>query len=373
MAYGKDQKIQKFMKKDIVIIGAGLTGLTLNYLIKKNTFLSSIYNIKIIEGRSRTGGRIHTIKKAKVDHTIEMGATWFGLKHNRFLSLLKELEIQYFEQTIGKKAHYEPLSTSPPYLVDLPPNPEPSMRLQGGTEIIIENLSQHILTKDLQLNTIVKSIKKVGSSLSINTDRANYNADIVISTLPPNLFASTIKVYPKLPAAFTSIAMATHTWMGESIKIALTFEEPFWRNKNGSGTIFSNVGPIPEMYDHCNYKDDFYALKGFFNGTYFSLSKKERLQKVLKQLEKYFGVKVYDYLSYEEAVWRKEHLTFIPYASHILPHQNNGHEVYHKSYLDNTLIIGGTETAKQFPGYMEGAVRSAESIVEQLLHQNKDN
>lgn len=37
--------------------------------------------------------------------------------------------------------------------------------------------------------------------------------------------------------------------MGESIKVGLTYTTPFWREKS-SETIFSNVGPIPEIYDH---------------------------------------------------------------------------------------------------------------------------
>lgn len=39
--------------------------------------------------------------------------------------------------------------------------------------------------------------------------------------------------------------------MGESIKVGLTYATPFWREKS-SETIFSNVGPIPEMYDYSN-------------------------------------------------------------------------------------------------------------------------
>ena len=39
--------------------------------------------------------------------------------------------------------------------------------------------------------------------------------------------------------------------MGESIKVGLTYATPLEREKS-SETIFSNVGPIPEMYDHSN-------------------------------------------------------------------------------------------------------------------------
>ena len=137
---------------------------------------------------------------------------------------------------------------------------------------------------------------------------------MVLSTLPPYLFNESIKVTPELPNELTSIAKQTHTWMGESIKVGLTYKEPFWRKDNLSGTIFSNVGPIPEMYDHSNYEDNRFGLKGFFNGNYHSVSREERLAMVLNQLNKYFGEVVNDYMTYEETVWAKEKYTYKPYG-----------------------------------------------------------
>ena len=52
-----------------------------------------------------------------------------------------------------------------------------------------------------------------------------------------------------------------------------------------------------------------------------------------------------------------------------MPHQNNGHEVYQKAYLHNRLFIAGTETAQNFGGYMEGSVRSAQVVVNEILKQ----
>jgi monoamine oxidase len=171
---------------------------------------------------------------------------------------------------------------------------------------------------------------------------------------------------PALPDGLLSVAEKPPTWMGDSIKISLSYAKPFWREEQLSGTIFSNVGPIPEMYDHSDYADEKFALKGFFNSTYYSLTREERLEMALKQLEKYFGPIVRDYLEYSEAVWANEPLTYVPYASHVLPHQNNGHPVYQQTYLGGRFFVAGTETATVTPGYMEGAVRSAQFVVQAL-------
>ena len=176
---------------------------------------------------------------------------------------------------------------------------------------------------------------------------------------------NTISITPKLHKLVTQIGKQTHTWMGESIKISLTYSNPFWR-KNASGTIVSNVGPIHEMYDHSNYEDNHFGLKGFLNGSYFSMTKMERLDLIMNQLEKYYGVSVRNFITYEETVWRNEIFTFSDYETHILPHQNNGHLIFQQSFLDGKLWIAGSETASKFSGYMDGAVRSAMFVVNQL-------
>ena len=296
-----------------------------------------------------------------------MGATWLGKKHSGVTKLLAELEIGIFEQALGNKAIYEPISTSPPQLVTLPPNEEPSFRIQGGSDQIINALSNHLDSKNIYLNQPVLAIAKKDNVLAVSSKTHIFNSEFVVSTLPPLLLAEKLSITPGLPQELLNISNQTHTWMGDSIKVGLTFKEPFWKTEKSSGTIFSNVGPIPEMYDHSNYENNLFGLKGFFNGAYFSISKEERLEMVLQQLEKYYGPKVKDYVNYEEVVWRNEKYTFSPYPQHILPHQNNGHPIFRNAQLDGKLFIGGSETAKNYPGYMDGAIISAKFIFEQLI------
>ncbi len=350
----------KIIETDILIIGAGLTGLTIAYLLRKRNL-----TVHIVEARARVGGRIHT-KYSETLAPQEMGATWFGKNHTALIDLLKELNIEIFKQELSDKAIYEAISTSPPQLVSLPPNNDPSFRVQGGTTTLINALVNELDTNSILLNQAIKSIENTNNSVSIKSKTHHFKASKVISTLPPNLFLNTISVSPNLPDSIVNIGKQTHTWMGESIKVSLTYESPFWR-RNSSGTIVSNLGPIPEMYDHSNYEDNRFGLKGFLNGTYFSMTKSERLELIMNQLQKYYGSEARNFITYEETVWRKEEFTFADYESHILPHQNNGHSVFQESFLDGKLMIAGAETASQFPGYMDGALRSAQFIVKKLV------
>ncbi|MFT6333373.1 MAG: monoamine oxidase [Saprospiraceae bacterium] len=358
--------IKETIETDILIIGAGLTGLTIAYALKDSNL-----SIKIVEARNRIGGRIETVET--VDGVkVEMGATWLGNKHTYLARLLAELGINTFEQIIGDTAIYEAISTSPHYLARIPPNPEPSLRITGGSEALIKKLSSYISVENIFLDAKVESIKK--SKIGVITDCVHsiFKSKIVISTLPPNLLVNSINFDGALPHSLLSVAKNTHTWMGESIKIALTYATPFWRSEELSGTIMSNVGPIPEMYDHSNAEDNKYALMGFLNGGYFQLTKKERLAIIMKQLKKYYGKLAETYTNYEERVWRIESETFTPYESNVLPHQLNGHDVYQESYLADRLMLAGTETSTYYPGYMEGAVYSglltSKKILEKLKH-----
>lgn len=348
------------IQSDITIIGGGLTGLTLAYLLRDTNC-----TISIVEARTRLGGRIHT-KYSDERAPQEMGATWLGQQHSVLSAFLQALGIGIFEQILGDTAIYEPISTSPPQLVKLPPNTNPSYRIQGGTSMLIQTLAKALNAKDIYTNQVVESIEKKEEYLIVKSNNFNFKSTFVVSTLPPFLLTNTIKINPELPDSLLNIAQKTHTWMGESIKVCLTFEQPFWRSNNSSGTIFSNVGSIPEMYDHSNYEDNKFALKGFLNGAYFSLSKEERLALVLQQLRKYFGQAVDRYLTYEETVWRNEPFTFAPYPAHVLPHQNNGHSIYQQTFLNDQFFIAGAETSPNFPGYMEGAIQSAQLIYKVL-------
>jgi len=341
---------------DVIIIGAGLTGLTIAYLLKNQNI-----NVQILEARDRIGGRILTKYK---DGTVpmDMGATWLGRKHSHLNQLLKELDIDVFIQEMGSTAVYEPISTSPPQLVQLPPNSDPSFRIKGGSSALINALFEHLDENQIHYNQVVKSIEEDGEKLLVKTEKEQFESSIVLSTLPPFLLSETIKIEPALPNNVSSIAQQTHTWMGESIKIGLEYKEPFWRADNLSGTIVSNVGPIPEMYDHSNQEESYYGLIGFLNGAYFSVTKEERISLIMNQLAKYFGNKAKNYISYEEKVWRREPYTFSNYHSSILPHQNNGHPLFRQAYLNNKFYIAGAETAANFPGYMDGAVQSARFV-----------
>ena len=348
------------MPKKIIILGAGLSGLLAAYRLQNKGF-----DIEIIEARDRIGGRIHTIY-SDTDQ-VEMGATWFNDIHVSFRKLLSELELEYFEQFMTGTSYFESFSAAPAQEIQIPQN-SPSYRVAGGTAKLVETLKSKLVDVPVHLNEIVSRLNFEDEKIDITTNNNSFQADYVISTLPQALFTSDIDVTPKLPQKLTDIAQKTHTWMQDSIKVAFVYAEPFWRNKNYSGTLFSNVGPITEFYDQSTIELDKFALCGFISGGMEMYSKAERLEKVKTQLEKIFGQETLHFTSYYETVWAKERQTkSSKQIGFMYPHQNNGHPLFRESYCDNRLFFAGTETADQYPGYMEGAVIATENTVKAIL------
>ena len=78
--------------EDVIIIGAGLSGLSIAYHLEKQNI-----GFKILEAQNRMGGRIETIF-GNQNTPMEMGATWFSKEHKNLIKLLSALNIGYFEQ-----------------------------------------------------------------------------------------------------------------------------------------------------------------------------------------------------------------------------------------------------------------------------------
>ena len=350
------------MKKKILIIGAGISGIYLGYQLKKAGF-----SIKIIEANNRIGGRIFTKKVSQTK--VELGATWLWRYNEALLKLCKELNISLFEQSMIGDALFEATSANAPQRFKLPKNQEISYRIVGGTTTILEKLAKEFTKDELLLNQKVIQITDKKSSINVITENSEFNAAIVISTIPPQLLVNSVKFSSKLDSELIQIANNTHTWMKDSLKFAIVYKTPFWKDQNLSGVGFSNVGPITEMYDHSNFENNRFALMGFLNGNLANESAQLREEKVKKQLLKFFGKEGGDYLSYEEKVWNEEDLLNFKNNHFINPHFNNGHSIYQQEYLNGNFIIAGSETSPSYGGYMEGAIFRGNQIVKQLVYK----
>lgn len=348
------------MSKQVIIIGGGLSGLTLAYLLEKKGFEPTI-----IEASSRLGGRIQTVD-GKLGTPLELGATWFSDSHQALLLLLEELGLKKYPQFTKGISLFQTDLHVPPQSFSVSESEAPSYRLVGGTEMLINTLKSRLVKTKIILNTQITRISLIDSStLSVDASNVSFHCNKVIVCLPPQL-ASSIEFSFGLSSELQAIFPTVHTWMAGSIKFVLEYESPFWRKKGLSGMLYSHVDIISEMYDHTNYQESKFGFTGFLNSDTSELSQNERKSKVLKHVSGLFGNDALNPIAYFDKVWND------PFLVHgnirpMRPHQNNGHPSLQKSYEMDKVYFCGTETSSEFSGYMEGAVRSANRVAG-LIH-----
>lgn len=347
-------------KQKVIIIGGGLSGLTLAYLLQKKNV-----NTTILEASPRLGGRIQTVK-GRMQTPLELGATWFVDKHENFSSLIYELGLQKFPQYSKGITLFQTKSFEPPQQFLVPEAEYPSYRIVGGTQSIVDALAKRLNDQDTRLSAKVIAVRATENGVIAETaDGITVQADRAVVCIPPQLAATQIEFSPALPADLHNILSTVQTWMAGAIKFTLEYAEPFWRKKGFSGMLYSHADIVVEMYDHTSFEGDKYGFTGFLNGGAAGYSQEVRKENVLRQLSELLGDEARQATAYFDKVWNDE---FILKGSPIieLPPQNNGHPLLQMDYMNAKLLFCGTETSSEFPGYMEGAVDAAIRVAERI-------
>lgn len=343
---------------NIIIVGGGLSGLTLAYLLKQ----SDIEAI-ILEASPRLGGRIQTVKGI-LETPLELGATWFSDLHSNLFDLLDELNLKKYPQYSKGVSLFQTKSFEPAQEFFVPEAESSSYRIVGGTQVLIDTLAQKLSKQSVYLNAQVVAIKEENNELVFDlVDGSRCRANKAVVCLPPQLAASKIQFLPELPNSIRSVLPTVQTWMSGAIKFTIEYAEPFWRNKGYSGMLYSHAGIITEMYDHCNFEEDKFGLTGFLNGGASAYSQEVRKELILRQLADLLDERALIPSAYYDKVWTDE---FVIDGNPIIyrPHQNNGHQSLQNTYMNGKLLFCGTETATEFAGYMEGAVIAANRVFE---------
>ena len=82
---------------DVLIVGAGLSG-----LVAARRLQSAGRGVRVLEARSRVGGRMLSSTSAN-GSVIDLGGQWGGASHHRFAALLDELALERFASHYGDR------------------------------------------------------------------------------------------------------------------------------------------------------------------------------------------------------------------------------------------------------------------------------
>jgi monoamine oxidase len=334
--------------KNIVIIGAGLSGLATAYFLEKKHNISPL----ILEAREAPGGRMQS------DSSIELGATWLGPEHSHLLELLDELNIATFPQYKAGKSVFIHGAANPPHYFDADQNS--TYRITGGSTRLFTRLKEQTKAK-INCGKTVQSISEKDGELQIITPNHSFSAEKVILTIPPQLASQTIQFTPSLPEELLTEMRSTPTWMSNAIKIGLLFDKPYWREKGLSGTLIAPNGPVMELYDHSTQNDEKNSLMGFTNEALRGKSPQQRQKIIINFLAEHMGKFIKNHSAYIEKDWQADPFTATELTESIYMHPTYGSNVWKQPYMNGKLLFSGSETSSVHGGYMEGAVASAKN------------
>ncbi|WP_426993735.1 flavin monoamine oxidase family protein [Methylomonas sp. CM2] len=351
---------------EVAIVGAGLSGLALAERLSADGRAVGVF-----EARDRCGGRILSVPLAD-NLTVDLGPTWLWPgSQPRIAALCRRLGLTLFRQADAGQSLYKISADTLPVGYHDRQTHADAWRIQGGCAALIDALLAKLADIDIRLNQALLRIVDRDDHVELSFSTVN-GTDIVrakraVLTVPPRLMAERIAFVPALSADLFEACRATPTWMAGHAKAAVAYPSAFWRQQGWSGNA---VLPYPgailsEIYDAEDPRGEFGALFGFF-GIPAEFRDRYRAQLpglLTHHLSELYGPGAAEPLRSTIQDWSMEAYTAT--ALDRLPpigHPDYGHRWLQLDHWTDKLYFGGTETAAEHGGYLEGALVAAERV-----------
>lgn len=193
----------------------------------------------------------------------------------------------------------------------------------------------------------------------------------VALAVPPRLLEEHVRFEPGLDIAMRDAMREAGTWMAAQAKVAISYDRPYWREAGQSGNAFvtHEQAVIGEIFDACDLTAAKAALGGFVAmSPQLRRSFSDGLPMLMQsQMVQVFGPALeHGEQHYQD--WATETYTCgtldrdSPQAEHL----GVANPLLRRSLWNGKLYLGGSETASQGAGYLEGALEAALRIEREL-------
>ena len=237
-----------------------------------------------------------------------------------------------------------------------------SIRFVGGPQQLSQKLARR-LGRAVHLGVPIRAIEQ-GRHVTLHAAHQAFSARRAIVTTPKTL-AGRITYDPALPPAHDQVLQREP--MGSVLKVNAIYPTPFWRAAGLNGQAISDTGPIRITYDNSPPDGRPGVLVGFMEGNdsraFYGAAPAARRQAALESFARYFG----------------------PQALHPVGHfRHDAHVVGDEDHSFNppgvltslqdpllepagSLYFASSDLSAQWPGYMDGAIRSGEQAASAVL------
>jgi monoamine oxidase len=385
---------------DVAIVGGGLCGLALAHSVQAAGGLAW----QLFEARPRLGGRLHTAH-AEDGTPLDLGATWFW-PHNQpaITRLVKDLGLHSIEQVDdGRVLHLSDPNRAPEAVAltpQLSPAPDASWpatpgavhggarRVVGGAGAIVASLAHPLPAARLCLGHSLVALTDHGDHVALQLQQGEQThlvlARRVVLALPPRVLAQTVRFSPELPEAVLQAMRNTPTWMATAAKAAFAYRRAFWQDKGHTGNawVSHQQAMLAEVFDACGPTEGSLRYPGAALAGFAALGASQREQfargrdiLLESQIVQLFGAEAMDpamQMGHHWQDWATEAETCTPLdiaeeGQGPMGHPQYGAPLLTDGHWDGRLWFGGSETARQGGGYMEGALSAAGRLRKQVL------
>jgi len=236
-----------------------------------------------------------------------------------------------------------------------------------GAQRITEGIYRELAGR-VHLNHPVHAINQNEGGVRISGDGFELRSRRVIVAMSPAM-SSCLRHEPPLPSSRYMLTQRAHQ-SGRCSKFVLMYERPFWRDANLSGLMVCDEGPVHVSIDSTPDHERWAVLVGFVNDRgkgreLLDLSPETRQDAVVEFLTIPFGKQVREFVSYHEHDWGGDDWS----RGCVTVFGTAAWTSYGSSLREPVGRIhwAGTETATEYPGQMEGAVRAGERAADEVL------
>lgn len=240
-------------------------------------------------------------------------------------------------------------------------------KFEGGMHQVAVRMAGELGDRVL-LGAPVHRIAQDENGVRVTTGKGDFEAGHVIVAAPPGPIAR-IAFEPHLPAARDGLQQRMP--MGAIIKVIVAYEKPFWRRLGYSGQVATDDDVLGIVMDDTQ-KTGPAVLLGFIEGRHAlemsAAGKEARKQKVIASLIRFFGPDAANYIAYDDNDWMLE-----PHTHGYVGHMPPGVMTRFGPALREPcgrIHWAGTETATQWAGYIEGALRSGSRAAKEVAQRH---
>ncbi|MEE6176201.1 flavin monoamine oxidase family protein [Mycobacterium sp. 050134] len=236
-------------------------------------------------------------------------------------------------------------------------------RFPGGTQQIAEAMAAELGDR-VVLNAPVRRIERHGAGVTVVAGERQAEAGFVVVAVPPAHRAS-IEFAPPLPGEYGQLA--DHWPQGRLSKAYSAYETPFWRRDGFSGQALSDRGPVFITFDVSPHADGPGVLMGFVDARAFdSLPDERRRHDVLRGFAALFGDEALKPLDYVDFRWGTEGFAPGGPTAAVPP---GSWTRFGRCLREPVGPIhwAGTETADEWTGFLDGAVRSGQRAAAEIV------